>query len=95
MDNMVVWIIIIAFYAPLHFLLPVLMLFITGNESEPVRRLLIRRALIDSALSLMGAFVIAILLVNMEQMLVAMLILLVSILVPFIRIFMHRREFQG
>jgi hypothetical protein len=92
---MVVWIIIIGFYAPLHFLLPVLVLFITGNESEQLRKRLIRQALIDSALSLLVAFVLAILLVNLELMLLAMLVLLVSMLVPFIRIFLHRRMLQA
>lgn len=92
MDNLVVWLIIIAFYAPLHYLLPVLVLFITGRESETVRKGLIRRALIDSTLSMTGAFAIAIYLVEQEMMSVAMLILLVSMLYPFIGIWRHRCE---
>lgn len=92
MDILVVWLIIMAFYAPLHYLLPVMVLFITGRESEAVRRGLIRRALIDSTLSMVGAFAIVIYLVEQGVMTVAMLILLVSMLYPFIGIWRHRRE---
>ena len=67
MDDPVIWIIIIAFYAPLHFMLPVLFLFIVGGETEAVRKQLIRRALIDAALSMVVAFLLAIMLVNYSQ----------------------------
>lgn len=92
MDSLIVWLIIIAFYAPLHYLLPLLLLFITGRESEAVRRRLMRRALIDSTLSLVGAFAIVIYFVEQKMMLAAMLILLLSMLYPFIGIWRHRRE---
>jgi len=92
MDDIIVWIIIIGFYAPLHYLLPVMVLFITGGEPEDVRKQLIRRALIDSTLSMVLAFAVVILMVNLGQMSLAMLILLVSMLYPFVRIWLHRRE---
>jgi spore maturation protein SpmB len=93
MDNLVTWLIIIAFYAPLHYLLPVLVLFIIGAESEELRKRLIRHALIDSTLSMAGAFGIAIHLAEQEKMSAAMLILLISMAYPFIGIWRHRREF--
>jgi hypothetical protein len=92
MDNLIVWLIIIAFYAPLHYLLPVLVLFITGRESEDTRKTLISRALIDATLSMVLAFAIVIYLVGEQMMSVAMLILLLSMLYPFIGIWRHRRE---
>jgi len=92
MDNLIVWLIIIAFYAPLHYLLPVLVLFITGREPEVVRQRLIRRAIIDSTLSLVGAFAVVIYLAERQMMSTAMLILLLSMLYPFIGIWRHRRE---
>lgn len=95
MDDIIVWIIIAAFYAPLHFLLPVLVLFITGSESEPVRRRLIRGALIDSAISMAVAFLVVIVLVQQGWMTAAMLILLLSMSAPFLRIWRHRREISG
>jgi hypothetical protein len=95
MDDIIVWIIIAAFYAPLHFLLPVLVLFITGSESEPVRRRLIRGALVDSTVSMALAFLIVILLVQQGWMTAAMLILLLSMSAPFLRIWRHRREIAG
>jgi len=95
MDDLIVWIIIIAFYAPLHYLLPVLILFITGRESETVRRRLIRNALIDSTVSMLLAFVIVIALVQQGWLSLAMLILLLSMFAPFVRIILHRREISG
>lgn len=92
MDDWVVWLIIAGFYAPLHFLMPALVLFVTGNEPDGVRRRLIRRAVIDSSVSMVLAFVVVVSLVNAGLMLPAMAILLVSMLYPFIGIWRHRRE---
>jgi fatty acid desaturase len=92
MNDFIIWIIIIAFYAPLHYSLPVIILFITGNESDQSRSRLIRRALLDSTLSMILAFVCAVILVQMDQMIWAMLALLVSMPLPFVRIFQHRQE---
>lgn len=91
MDDPIIWIIIIAFYAPLHFMLPVLFLFIVGDETEAVRKQLIRRALIDAALSMLVAFALAILLVNNNQIALAMVVLILFMLAPFIRILRNRR----
>jgi hydrogenase-4 membrane subunit HyfE len=95
MDQTILWIIIIAFYAPLHYMLPVLILFITGNEPEDRRKALIRGALIDSTVSMVIAFTLAIALVQMDLMIWAMLVLLLSMPLPFVRIFRHRREISG
>ena len=90
MNDPIIWIIIIAFYAPLHFMLPVLLLFIVGNESETVRKQLIRKALIDAALSMVVAFIIAIMFVNYDQIALAMVVLIIFMLIPFIRILKNR-----
>jgi uncharacterized membrane protein YesL len=90
-DDPVIWIIIIAFYAPLHFMLPVLFLFIVGGETEAVRKQLIRRALIDASLSMVVAFTLAILLVNYGQVGLAMVALILFMAVPFMRIIRNRR----
>ena len=95
MNDVIVWVIIIAFYAPLHYLLPVLFLFITGRETQAVRGTLIRRALLDSTLSMVAAFTVAILLAQRQQLFTAMLALLLSMGLPFLRIFRHRREISG
>ena len=91
MDDPVIWIIIIAFYAPLHFMLPVLFLFIVGDETEVVRKQLIRSAVIDAALSMVVAFALAILLVSHSQIALAMVVLVLFMLAPFIRILRNRR----
>ena len=54
-----------------------------------------RRALIDSTLSMLVAFAIVITLTRLGHMLPAMLMLLVSMLYPFLRIWLHRREITG
>ena len=92
MNDPVAWAIVIVFYAPLHFLLPILVLFITGNEAEGVRRELIRHALIDASVSMAAAFALVIYLAQQGDISVAMAILLLSMALPFIRIWRHRRE---
>ena len=72
-------------------MLPVLFLFIVGNETETVRKQLIRSALIDAALSMVVAFALAVMFVNYDQMALAMVILILFMLVPFIRIIRNRR----
>jgi hypothetical protein len=95
MDEVIVWVIIAAFYAPLHFSSPVLFLFITGQEDEATRRRLIRNALIDSSLSMLAAFALAIGLAGTGFLFPAMLLLLLSMAFPFLRIWRHRREIAG
>lgn len=92
MNDPVIWIIIFAFYAPLHFMLPVLYLFVVGEETEVVRKQMIYHALIDAVWSMVVAFVLAILLVNYEQIALAMVSLMLFSVVPFIRIAMNRKE---
>jgi len=92
MDDFIAWVIIAAFYAPLHYLLPVLVLFITGREPEAVRRRLIRGAVLDSTLSMLAAFAVVIALVRYGWMSAAMSVLLLSMGAPFVRIWRHRRE---
>jgi hypothetical protein len=95
MDDVIVWAIIVAFYAPLHYLLPVMVLFITGNETEQVRGKLIRRALLDSTLSMVLAFLVVVYLTSQGQLSAAMMGLFASMGLPFIRIWRHRREIAG
>jgi hypothetical protein len=94
-DDWIVWLIIIGFYAPLHYLMPALVLFITGNESEHVRRVLIRRALIDSTISMVIAFGIVLILVSQNHLFAAMIVLLLSMLYPFLGIWRRRGALSG
>jgi uncharacterized membrane protein YesL len=91
MNDPIIWIIIFVFYAPLHFMLPVLFLFIVGHESDTDRKLLIRNALIDAALSMVVAFTLAILLVYYEQVAFGMVVLVLFMSAPFVRIIRNRR----
>jgi len=91
MDNIVVWIIIIAFYAPLHFLLPILVVFIVGKETEVSNKDTIKKVLLDALGSLVAAFTFAILLVSQDLMQWAMLVLILSMPFPFIRVIKNIR----
>mgnify|MGYP001570062062 FL=1 len=95
MEDPIIWIIIIAFYAPLHFMLPVLFLFIVGDETDTLRKQMIRNAVIDAAISMVVAFALAILLVNYAQIALAMVVLILFMLAPFIRIIKNRRSMQS
>ncbi len=95
MSDLVIWIIVVAFYAPLHFMLPVLFLFITGRESEDVRQQLIRSVVRDAFVSMVVAVALAVLLVQLGWMLPAMLLLMLSMAMPFLRIVRSRRLLAG
>ena len=95
MEDPIIWIIIIAFYAPLHFMLPVLFLFIGGDETEIFRKLMIHSALIDAGISMVVAFAVEIFLVNYAHIALALIVLLLFMLAPFIRIIKNRRAMQG
>lgn len=94
MDDIIIWIIIVVFYAPLHFMLPILYLFIVGEETEAVRKQLVRHAVIDAAISMIIAFVLALLLVQNKQIEFAMVVLVLFMFAPFIRIILKRRVFM-
>ena len=83
MDNTIVWIIIIGFYAPLHYMPPILLvLFKTSEENRQAE---LKGALIDCTLSMALAFVL-VYLVGLDNMLLAMMILLVALFLPYIRV---------
>lgn len=83
MDDVIVWIIIIAFYAPLHYLPPVLMTLFRASADN--RAQLLRGTVIDCTLSMAGAFAL-VYLVGLDNMLLAMGILLGALFLPYIRV---------
>jgi hypothetical protein len=94
-DDWIVWLIILGFYAPLHYLMPALVLFITGREDEATRRRLIRRGLVDSTVSMVAAFVVVLLMVRSDLLFPAMFVLLLSMLYPFLGIWRRRAALSG
>jgi len=83
MDNTIVWIIIIGFYAPLHYMPPVLLVLFKTSEEN--RKSELRGALIDCTLSMVFAFLL-VYLVGLDNMLLAMGILLIALFLPYIRV---------
>ena len=83
MDDTVIWIIIIGFYAPLHYLPPLLMvLFKTTDEN---RSNMLRTIAMDCTISMALAFGL-VALVGLENMLLAMSILFLAIFLPYLRV---------
>jgi hypothetical protein len=90
MDAVVVWLIIALFYAPLHYLLPMLVVVMTGSEEGEARKRRLVATAIDCTLSMLIAFVVVIWLAG-DQLQIAMLVLLLSMATPYLRIWLHHR----
>ncbi len=83
MDNTIVWIIIAGFYAPLHYIPPVLLVLFKTDED--MRAFCMKRSLIDSTISMTLAFGI-VYLIGLDNMLLAMAVLLIGLLIPYFRV---------
>ena len=81
MNDFVVWLIIALFYAPLHYLGPLLVILLTADERQ--RRARVMAALIDCSISMFLAFVLVIWLAR-ENMLLAMLTLFASLAMAYL-----------
>jgi hypothetical protein len=90
MDTTVVWLIIALFYAPLHYLLPMLVVAMTGREEGEARRQRLIATAIDCTLSMIIAFVLVIWLAG-DRLQLAMFVLLLSMATPYLRIWLHQR----
>ena len=89
MNEAVVWLIIAAFYAPLHFMGPVgVVILITADPAA--RQRLVRSMLIDCCLTMLIAFALVIWLAE-DRLGSAMVILLGSMLVPYLLLMIHRQ----
>lgn len=90
MDATIVWLIIALFYAPLHYLLPMLVVVMTGSEEGEARRQRLVATAIDCTLSMVLAFAVVIWLAA-DRLQVAMFVLLLSMAMPYLRIWLHHR----
>lgn len=91
MNDMTAWFIALAFYAPIHFLGPVLVAFLTGPESAPQRRLLINRVVVDCSVSMVAAFALAIPLFGHRPGYAAA-VLLLAMTAPYLHLWMRQRR---
>lgn len=83
MDDVIVWIIIIGFYAPLHFLPPILLILFNTHTDE--RKQALVRAVVDCSASMVLAFVL-VYFIGLDNMLLAMGILLGALFLPYVRV---------
>lgn len=91
MGDITTWIIALVFYAPVHYLGPALVGFLTGNETSEQRSLLIKRVAIDCTLSLIVAFAVAAPLFGAFPQYAAAIFLL-AMFTPYLRIWNFRRR---
>jgi hypothetical protein len=85
MDTTVTWFIIALFYAPLHYLVPLLVVLIRSGEQA--RRPAVIRTLVDCTLSMAASFAMVVWLVGLDRLAPAMAVLLSSMALPYIRLF--------
>lgn len=95
MDELLIGLIVAGFYAPLHFLLPLGFLFITGHEEAEQRRQRMKTTVLDAAWSMLLAFALALALLQSGRPGWAAATLMVSLMLPFARILMGRRVAGG
>ena len=88
MSDAVVWLIIAAFYAPFHFMGPVGVVVLTTPGAQD-RRKLLRYILVECALTMLIAFILVIWLA-VDNLKLAMLIMFLSMLLPYWGGMMHR-----
>jgi len=90
METAIVWLIVALFYAPLHYLLPLLVVVMTGREEGEARRRRLVATAIDCTLSMVIAFTVVIWLAT-DRLQLAMVVLLLSMAIPYLRIWLHHR----
>ena len=90
MTDTIAWVIALGFYAPFHYLGPLLVSFLSGNDTPVQRKRLVIRILVDCTLSMLVAFALAIWLFDSDRQL-AMLILVVSMCIPYLHIVVMRK----
>ncbi len=92
MNDPITWLIIAAFYAPLHFLVPLLTVALSAPDAKARRRGL-RIATSWAALSMLIAFALVIWLAR-AQLSLAMAVLFLSMLAPFLKVLWLRRRWR-
>lgn len=91
MDTFIVWAIIILFYAPLHYLMPMLIVFFrNADDAELLRKRLIATA-IDCSISMTFAFGLVIFLAG-KDMFISMVVLLFSMFTPYVRLLLRKPQ---
>lgn len=83
------WVIIAAFYAPLHYLVPLLITFFRSTDRE--RRERLRNTALDCTLSMSLGFILVIWLAQ-DRLQLAMGILFLSMLFPYLRLLLVRES---
>jgi hypothetical protein len=91
MDTPVFWIIIALFYAPLHYLIPIVIVFFQAVEEPELRKRRMIATAIDCTISMTLAFSLVIWL-STDHLQTAMFVLMISMSLPYFRIWLQRRN---
>ena len=91
MDSFITWLIIAIFYAPLHYLIPIVIVFFQNVSYTDLRKRRMITTAMDCTLSMTVAFALVIWLSG-NRLQAAMLILMISMSIPYLRIWLQRRK---
>jgi hypothetical protein len=94
MDTAVFWVIIALFYAPLHYLIPLVIVFFQNVEDPAARKKQMIATAIDCTISMTLAFSLVIWL-SADHLQTAMFVLMISMSLPYVRVWLHRRNKRG
>ncbi|PIE24170.1 MAG: hypothetical protein CSA62_05030 [Planctomycetota bacterium] len=82
MDPILIWVMIAAFYAPIHFAIPALIVLLTGNHNEEQRRRRLRHTMLHCAVDMLIALALAGFLFD-KSLPWSMAVLAISMLLPY------------
>jgi hypothetical protein len=85
------WLLFALLYAPLHYMMPLLMAWLTGAETGSEQRDLLRAVAVDCTLSMVLGFSAALWLVGQAPQ-SAMAVLLAAVLAPYTHLWLYRRR---
>ena len=86
-----IWVIAWLFYAPVHYLGPLLVALLSGRETPQARRRLVVAVVVDCSVSMVMAFTVAIWMFSANPQW-AMVVLLASLFAPYTHIVFYRRR---
>lgn len=89
MSDLGAWLIGLAFYAPIHYLGPLLVIVLTGAEDSVTRIRLIKMVAVECTVSMLFAFALAVWLFN-DHPRSAISILVTAMFVPYLHVYRAR-----
>jgi hypothetical protein len=91
MNDMTGWLIGLAFYAPIHYLGPALVVLLTGSADQQARKLRFKTAIVECTVSMLLAFGLAVWLFDAHPTW-AVAALTTAMLIPYLHLYLTRNR---